>query len=154
VEIAVLILIVWLVCGIAAGVISSNRGSSGCLWFGLGVLFGPFALIAAFFASDEWKCPHCQRSIAKEATRCPHCQGAINWHKLDEHPYPCPKCGIPQPVDAVKCGSCGVALKWREEEAVAETNGTKICPFCAETILVAAKKCRFCGEFLEKDSQT
>jgi hypothetical protein len=24
----------------------------------------------------------------------------------------------------------------------------KPCPFCAETILVAAKKCKHCGEFL------
>lgn len=28
-------------------------------------------------------------------------------------------------------------------------NGTKICPFCAEEILLAAKKCKHCGEFLD-----
>lgn len=28
-------------------------------------------------------------------------------------------------------------------------DGTKPCPFCAETILLAARKCRFCGEFLD-----
>jgi TM2 domain-containing membrane protein YozV len=27
----------------------------------------------------------------------------------------------------------------------------KTCPYCAETILVAAKKCKHCGEFLEAD---
>jgi hypothetical protein len=26
----------------------------------------------------------------------------------------------------------------------------KRCPFCAELILAEAKKCRFCGEFLDK----
>jgi len=37
-------ILVWIVCGIAAGFMASGRGSGWCLWFGLGFLLGPFAL--------------------------------------------------------------------------------------------------------------
>ena len=31
------------------------------------------------------------------------------------------------------------------------TSQTRVCPFCAETILAAAVKCRYCGEFLNTE---
>ena len=32
---------------------------------------------------------------------------------------------------------------------ITEDDGTRVCPFCAETIKAAAIKCRFCGSMLE-----
>jgi len=30
--------------------------------------------------------------------------------------------------------------------------GTKICPYCGEEIKAVAKKCRFCGQWLDEDT--
>jgi len=114
-----IILLIWIVCGIAAGVIASGRGAGGCLWFGLGFLLGPLALLAAFTLGSP--CPYCRRKISDDATTCPHCGRQLV-----------------QPKEA--------PVVTAELPPVSEP--TKKCPFCAETILAAAIKCRYCGEML------
>ena len=66
-ELAVL---VWIICGMCASYVASERGNSGCLWFGLGGLFGPFGLIAAFASGEVAKCPTCLKSINPKASKC------------------------------------------------------------------------------------
>ena len=57
----------------------------------------------------------------------------------------CPRCASTISETAIVCPKCQVNLKeakWGDAEA-----STKICQFCAEKVLRAAKKCRYCGEF-------
>jgi predicted amidophosphoribosyltransferase len=122
-----LAILIWIVCGIASAVVASNRGGSGCLWFGLGVVLGPIGFALAF--TTGVKCPQCASTISERAEICPHCGQAV----------------IPQK---------GASEDENEDEAEAEPEAASskvekvCCPYCAEGILAAAKKCKHCGEFL------
>ena len=116
-------LIIWLLFGICAAIVASNRGANGCLWFGLGVLLGPIGFALAF--TTGIKCPKCDSRISEAA-------------------HVCPKCGHKLQPDAPPSGSVSAS------GIVLRESTTRKCPFCAETILAEAKKCRYCGEFLDK----
>jgi len=69
--------LLWIVCGIVAGIIASNKGE-GCLGVITGLIFGPLGIIFAILSSgDRQPCPHCAESIRKRAKICPHCQRDI-----------------------------------------------------------------------------
>ena len=73
----------------------------------------------------EFDCEHCGRTIRVS----------------DEHSGKrgkCPKCGGTVLVPEVSC---------ELEEP------TKQCPYCAEIILAVAKKCKHCGEFLDRSAK-
>ncbi len=65
-------LVIWLLFGVAAAVVGSNRGESGIAWFFGGVLLGPIGWALAFTAGV--RCPHCQKKISAKASICGHCQ--------------------------------------------------------------------------------
>jgi hypothetical protein len=114
-------LIIWLLFGICAAVVASNRGANGFLWFCLGAVLGPIGFALAFTTGT--KCPECGSKISEKASICPSCK-----HRLIKPDDP----------------------EWNRPPPMPQQS--KTCPFCAEQILVDAKKCRYCGEFLGKPS--
>jgi predicted amidophosphoribosyltransferase len=139
-----LVILIWIVCGLGAAVVASNRGADGCLWFVLGVLFGPFGLLFAFTAGQTKTCPPCQSQIPAKATRCPKCQAELGQAVPTGPPAPppswrCPKCKTLVALGQSVCQGCGGRIGW------AGTGVEKKCPDCAEMVKADARKCRFCG---------
>jgi predicted amidophosphoribosyltransferase len=109
-----ILVLVWIVCGIAAASVASGRGENGCLWFGLGFLLGPFALLAAFSLGSP--CPACRKRINANATTCPHCGSELVDEDSIEADQPaparktCPYCAETILAAAIKCRYCGESL--------------------------------------------
>lgn len=86
---------VWVLFGVAAGVVTAARSQNALGFlagFVLGVLLGPIGLLIAFFIKPtgaklmEGKrtCPFCKEPIHAEASVCPHCQresAPWRWHE-------------------------------------------------------------------------
>lgn len=70
------VMLLWLLSGLTAGFIASNKGSSFVLWFALGILLGPFGVVFSLFAGGK-RCPKCMSKIHKDATRCPQCRAVL-----------------------------------------------------------------------------
>lgn len=101
----------WTFFGMLTAHVAKNRGSDGCVWFASGVIFGPFALLAAFLFIDDRHCPYCQKSVAAQAVKCPYCQSDIARPAVPEQRWlPCSKCNQNVPQGAIYCGYCGAKL--------------------------------------------
>jgi len=82
-----LLLLLWILCGVAGGIILNNKGRSGCGGFALGFLLGPIGLVIALVmsadqreiekqslrAGDMRKCPSCAELVRVEARKCRYC---------------------------------------------------------------------------------
>ena len=84
-----MLFLIWIVCGLGAGMIASSRGRGGCAWFIVGFLLGPIGLGAAFLIPNDGqspgtdraalqagkarKCPACLSIVSNEASKCRYC---------------------------------------------------------------------------------
>lgn len=64
----------WMVCGVIAAIIASNKRESAVVGFLIGAIFGPLGILLAFLSKGKTKeCPHCKSNIHPDATACPNC---------------------------------------------------------------------------------
>jgi ribosomal protein S27AE len=121
----------WLLFGVVSAIVARKKGRSGCAWFVLGVLLGPFGLILAFAASRHGpvvlapsepsplksapkNCPTCGELIPQETGTCRSCDEKASRRALPgfaTESWICPRCGASNPNKSYACGNCGYSLE-------------------------------------------
>jgi hypothetical protein len=140
--------LIWVLFGIGAVMVASKKGRSGCAWFALGFLLGPFGLLFAFLASPlETKSaedsgpkeffgpqftPTGEISLEQETKKCPHCAEII---KLEAKK--CRFCGEAFDPDQVEAEIASRRKKLEEDLAKLST-GKRRCPSCGKWDVVNA----------------
>jgi hypothetical protein len=72
----------WLIVAVAAGWLAEENGRSAIIWFLVGLVSGPFAVLLVGLAprgasGDYRRCRGCREPIRREAVVCPFCRATM-----------------------------------------------------------------------------
>lgn len=141
-------LLVWIFCGIGAAAVANTRGANGCLWFGLGVMFGPFGLAFAFASGSSASCNACRKHIHPEATKCPYCQTEVGKAGAMVR---CKSCWTNMRPINNRCPKCNVEVSDSENSESKTAKGV-ICAKCTAVNDANWKVCGQCSEPTQRSS--
>lgn len=123
-----LIIAIWLLFGVGASYVASNRGANGALWFFLGMLFGPLGLAMAFASGSSRRCPFCCERIHPNATKCPKCQSAL-------------PAGAEHPIVTTVTNTLGEAIRYNPLPAGAMATGSASARLVLALVILFAIGC-------------
>lgn len=96
------------------------------------------------------KCPFCGEEILATAKKCKHCGEWVEKRKIH-----CPICQEEIDEDIEICPYCHEKVQGQPSQTTTNTSNSdslRRCPYCGETILSTAKKCKHCGEWLDSNT--
>lgn len=90
------IMIIWFLFGVVSSVVATSKGRSGCGWFALGVLLGPFGFILSLIIPRDQQAVENQAIQSGQLKKCPYCAELIKVEAIV-----CRYCGKDLPADSI-----------------------------------------------------